>query len=452
MPKESNGELSSLNQQILDVLSNTVEPAKISEIKARLSPPIPRRTLYRHLSNLTLLGKLVVIGKGSGTKYSLAKTTRKTTGFIPLSSKAQEILVKIDQPIQQKKPIGYQHNFLYDYQPNVTYYLPEATRNHLRSVGQQFNHELEAGTYVKKVLHRLLIDLSWNSSRLEGNTYSLLETKRLIEFGAEADGKNSIDAQMILNHKDAIEFMVGIASELGFKPYIILSIHAFLSNNLIANPRSRGQLRQIPVSIGQTVYHPPEIPHLIVEYFERILQTAEAIFDPFEQAFFAMVHLPYLQPFEDVNKRVSRLSANIPLIKHNLCPLSFIDVPKSDYISGILGIYELNRIEFFRDVFIWAYERSAMHYQLVVDTITEPNIIQLRYKQELQQLINFIVMNNIRGNNILLAIQKWGVENIKAEDQAEFMKIAEQELASLHTNNIAIYKISPQAFSQWFTV
>ena len=92
---------------------------------------------------------------------------------------------------------------------------------------------------------------------------------------------------------------------------------------------------------------------------------AAEIEDPFEQAFFLMVHLPYLQPFEDVNKRVSRLAANIPFIRHNLCPLSFIDVPQQAYVDAMLGVYELNQVELLRDVFVWAYARSCQQYVAV---------------------------------------------------------------------------------------
>ena len=92
----------------------------------------------------------------------------------------------LTKPLKSVRPVAYNRNFLYDYEPNVTYYLTQKERDHLQQQGQKFEHELEAGTYVKQILHRLLIDLSWNSSRLEGNTYSLLETERLIEFGAQA--------------------------------------------------------------------------------------------------------------------------------------------------------------------------------------------------------------------------------------------------------------------------
>lgn len=111
-----------------------------------------------------------------------------------------------------------------------------------------------------------------------------------------------------------------------------------------------------------------------------MLDTTAAIENPFEQAFFSMVHLPYLQPFEDVNKRVSRLAANIPLIQRNLCPLSFVDVPQPIYISAMLGIYELNRVELLRDVFVWAYQRSCARYSAVRQSLGEPEPFRSQYR------------------------------------------------------------------------
>ena len=96
-----------------------------------------------------------------------------------------------------------------------------------------------------------------------------------------------------------------------------------------------------------------------------------------------MVHLPYLQPFDDVNKRTSRLSANIPLIRENLSPLSFVDVPEQAYIDGLLGVYELNQIELLRDVFVWAYERSCARYSAVRQPLGEPDKFRLRYRDRI---------------------------------------------------------------------
>ena len=133
---------------------------------------------------------------------------------------------------------------------------------------------------------------------------------------------------MIVNHKDAIEFLVSEAQEIGFNRYTILNLHGILAQNLLPDPGAPGRLRRMAVGIEKSTFHPLELPQLIEECFSQLLDTAAAIKDPFEQALFAMVQLPYLQPFDDVNKRVSRLSANIPFIKRNLSPLSFIDVPR----------------------------------------------------------------------------------------------------------------------------
>ena len=167
---------------------------------------------------------------------------------------------------------------------------------------------------------------------------------------------------MILNHKAAIEFLVEFIEDIGINRYTSCNLHAVLSNQLLENPKSCGRLRKIPVGISGSVYLPTGIPHLIEECFRTILEKAKSIRNPFEQAFFLTVHLPYLQPFEDVNKRVSRLAANIPLICSNLCPLSFVDVPHRTYLQGLLAVYELNRIDLLRDVFVWSYERSCAQF------------------------------------------------------------------------------------------
>jgi hypothetical protein len=432
-------------QHILDIIEKYDNGVQISQISKKLSTPISQRTLLRRLSALKEAKKIESKGKKSATRYYFIQND----SLLKMSVEAQFLKKHVNQVIQERNPVAYNRNFLYNYEPNVTYYLTQIERDHLNKKGQQFEHDLEAGTYVKQIFNRLLIDLSWNSSRLEGNTYSLLETERLIEFGAQADTKTAFEMQMIINHKAAIEFMVGFAADLKFSKYVVLNIHGLLSNNLLANPKARGQLRQIPVGIGSSVYHPLEIPQLIEESFDRIIDTAAKIIDPFEQAFFSMVHLPYLQPFEDVNKRVSRLTANIPLIRNNLSPLSFIDVPKNDYISGLLAIYELNKIELMKDVFIWAYERSSAHYKLTRNLLGEPSLFQMKFNKKLNTIVRLVVESNLHGNDLIHTIQNWSSDNIESSDREKFIKLVEQELASLHMGNIAIYNIYPVTFDKW---
>lgn len=153
-----------------------------------------------------------------------------------------------------RKPVGYNKAFLNDYRPNETWYLPQFIRDELLTQGQAASRNEPAGTYARQLAHRLLIDLSWNSSRLEGNTYSLLETERLISAGEEAWGKNALEAQMILNHKEALEFLIDSAGEIGFNRYTLLNLHALLSDNLLADPTASGRLRTVAVGIGQTTW------------------------------------------------------------------------------------------------------------------------------------------------------------------------------------------------------
>jgi hypothetical protein len=368
---------------------------------------------------------------------------------VPLSTASKEIRHHLSQPVTARKPVGYNREFLESYRPNETFYLSEAQRAHLAKVGQPNFSDQEAGTFAKQILNRLLIDLSWNSSRLEGNTYSLLDTKRLIELGEAAEGRNRFEAQMIVNHKDAIEFLVNDAQAIGFNRYTILNLHGILAQNLLPDPSAPGRLRRMGVGIEKSTFHPLELPQLIEERFNQMLDKAAAIEDPFEQALFVMVQLPYLQPFDDVNKRVSRLSANIPFIKRNLSPLSFIDVPRALYTDATLGVYELNQVDLLRDVFLWAYERSAARYAAVRQSLGEPDPFRLKHKDALRQIVAEVVRRQMDRKAAAAYIATWVEKNLPQEDRDKFRDMTETELLSLHEGNFARYQIRPSEFGAW---
>jgi hypothetical protein len=427
------------------------------EILRALAAPIPPRTLQYRLQQLVTRNRIVMDGTGRWARYRMlpdavsAATTRKDAGqsVIRLSEKSVAIRDYVCQPLGARKPVGYNRKFLARYRPNTSFYLTKQQRKHLAIVGRPRIAEQPAGTYAKQILNRLLIDLAWNSSRLEGNTYSLLDTKRLIEFSEEAAGRAHLEAQMILNHKDAIEFLVEAADEIDFNRHTLLNLHALLANNLLANPAATGRLRNIAVGIEHSVFHPLEAPQLIEENFNRILTTVARISDPFEQAFFVMVQLPYLQPFDDVNKRVSRLAANIPLIKHNLAPLSFTDVPRQTYTQAVLGVYELGKIDLLKDVFIWAYERSATRYTAVRQSLGEPDPFRLRHRQQLRKLIADLVRARVSRKDATAKIAAWSKKEIASRDRTHFIEIAETELLDLHEGSFARYQIRPSEFSAW---
>lgn len=451
------------------IVAHFTEGASVQDILNHLANPPPRRTLQYWIKQWVKQGRLHRTGERRGVRYFLVPidaTTQSTetdapdlidrstaletqAHTFPYSGDAHATLTAIRKPLLQRQPVGYDFAFLNNYRPNETTYLTTAERAHLSQLGQPMNKQPAAGTFARQLLNRLLIDLSWNSSRLEGNTYSLLDTRRLIAFGAEAEGKAKLETQMIINHKEAIEFLVESAEDIGFNRYTLLNLHGLLSNNLLPDPEASGRLRYISIGIGHSTFQPLDVPQLINDYFDQLLQTTQAIHDPFEQAFFLLVQLPYLQPFDDVNKRVSRLAANIPFLKHDLIPLSFTDLPKSVYTETLLSVYELNAITPLKEVFLWAYERSAAHYQAVQQTLGEPDAMRLRYREEFKTVISSIVTQQLHKKAAYNYLAQWVAQHIAAQDQKEFQTIIENELLGLHAGNFARYRIRPKTFADW---
>ena len=436
-------------EAILELLQE--EGLSIEQIEENLNFSIERRTLQRRLKELKESNRLLTKGEARSTRYfpKVKKYENEASDdLIPLSIEGKKILKLISLSEIQRIPVGYNKQFLENYLPNIDSYLSPKEKEILLEIGKTQGDNQAAGTYARQILNRLLIDLSWNSSRLEGNTYSLLDTELLIHDGKPADDKSAKETQMILNHKDAIEFLVDESDEIGFNRYTILNLHALLSNNLLPNPSASGRLREFGVGITNSVFTPLEIPQLISEYFDLILSKVNQIKDPFEQAFFILVHFPYLQPFDDVNKRVSRLAANIPFNRKNLSPLSFIDVPKDYYIKGMLAVYELNRTDLLKDVFIWAYERSAMRYAAIRQSLGEPDTFRLKYRDEMKNTIVKIILQKAQKDGAIQII-KDDANNLPQNDQAKFIESVETELIGLHDGNFARYKISPSEFKRW---
>lgn len=448
-------------QAIENILNSQGSSLSAQQIQAELKS-VPLRTLQYWLKRMVEEKRVVQEGATRATRYRLPNQDYPFSNNhdrnqvnepdeidIALNPKAKAVQSYVRQPLAERKKVGYQHDFLASYRPNVSRYLSKAESDHLQTIGQSSAATQAAGTHARQILNRLLIDLSWNSSRLEGNTYSLLDTRRLLDFGEVAKGRNQIETQMILNHKDAIEFLAEGADDIGFNRYTFLNLHGMLASNLLTNPLAEGRLRSIAVGIGQSSFLPLDVPPLIESYFNQILVTAAAIKDPFEQAFFIMVQLPYLQPFDDVNKRVSRLGANISLIIHNLAPLSFIEVPNATYIEAMLGVYELNDVSLLKAVFIWAYERSAKRYIDVRQTLGEPDPLRLRYRDELKTMVAAVIKQSMTRPAALAFIAQWAGEHVVSNDVETVRAMTEAELLNLHEGNFARYGVRPSEFQHW---
>lgn len=447
--------------QLLELIAQYPDGIGIEALSQAHGKQLQRRALQRRLAKLIAQGRIQTLGEGRAVRYKPApqdpdvsipegmerKDQAVAEIYVPTSPEGAAIKAFVRQPRQLRPPVGYRLEFLEQYHPNHTAYLPQELRDQLHALGRSPADLAPAGTFARDIFNRLLIDLSWASSQLEGNTYSRIDTERLIEFGQAAEGKDALETQMILNHKQAIEYLVRDPDAASLSPHTLIALHAFLSDGLMADPMACGRIRRRAVEIGGSVYLPLALPQRLEELFGIVIGMAAEIDDPFEQAFFLMVHLPYLQPFEDVNKRVSRLAANIPFIRHNLCPLSFIDVPQQAYVDAMIGVYELNRIELLRDVFVWAYARSCQQYVAVRQNLVPPDIFRLRYRQALGEVVAAIVRADEAATPQTISARI--PPAVAQADKDHFIDLVLAEFKALHAGNAVRFGISALALATW---
>lgn len=442
--------------RIITLLQTHALGLTLAEIEER-QPTMARRTLQRRLSELLEQGRIIAQGKARARRYFYAPPSRAygvgednapfQPIIIPWSLDSQDALAYIARPITARKPVGYQYEFLQDYQPNKSFYLPASLRSQLRHIGTFAQQAEPAGTYKRAILSRLLIDLSWASSHLEGNTYSRLDTLKLIEQGTAAEGKTLLETQMILNHKNAIELLAENSLETGFNRYTLMNLHSSLAENLLPNADDEGRIREHAVDISQSVYRPLDNAHQLGLVLDEMLNKVSQIQDPFEQSFFMMIHLPYLQPFADINKRTSRLAANMPLFRHSLCPLTFLGVPQAAYTQAILSLYEMTRVEPMRDLYLWAYERSAQEYQSIRQTLVEPDALRLQWRELIKETVRQVVQNP--KADALSIIGHAMTQHVSAEDQGEIQALIIAELRRLHEGTLARYGLRPAELYAW---
>ena len=362
---------------------------------------------------------------------------------------SSRLVAMVTRPLAERAPCTYDRALLDRYRANETFYLGERDRRHLLELGTTPALNQPAGTWARNLFERLLIDLSWNSSRLEGNTYSLLDTERLFRERRDVVGHQVLETQMLLNHKQAIEYIVEEAPRLRLIPHTLRTLHGLLAENLLADSADEGQLRRAPVAIHDSAYIPLAVPQQLEELFVRALTIAEAISDPFEQSFFLLVHLPYLQPFADGNKRTSRLAANIPLLRTNLQPLSFVDVPREAYTLATLVVYEQARVEALRDVYLWAYARSAARYRAIMASLGEPDPFRLRHRDALREVVRTIVQDPPPPAELDRRLAELAAAHASATDRPAFEAHARQELRTLNEGTFHRYGLRPSEFERW---
>lgn len=445
------------NKEIINLLDRSPEGLSRGQVHENIGFSINEKTLQRRLKALVDSGRIAKEGDRKATRYySLELPVEEFKGQLKdispniFGPQSQERLKFLDIPLHVREKVSYKRDFLDAYVPNQSQYVPKRVREALFQEGKRFDKQLAAGTYARQICQRLLIDLSYNSSRLEGNTYSRLDTQKLVEEGISAEGKVHEETVMIMNHKEAILFLVENAQNIELSSLAIRNLHHLLSQDLLANPEACGNIRSVEVDIGRSTYKPLGNPHVLKELFELVLQKAKKIRDPFEQSFFLLVHLSYLQAFEDVNKRTSRLSCNIPFIKSNLCPLSFTDVARDDYTAALLAIYEKNDVSPMLDLFVWAYSRSCNQYGVAKKSLGEIDAYRIQYRHQRKAVMGEIVKQGLHGAAVEEYIESYCRErNIKDIDKFTAMTLA--DLSTLHAGAIIGLGITETQLDAWLS-
>lgn len=408
-----------------------------------------RPTVNRHLAKMAADGIIRKLYAGPATRYALPDSapaissarhlTLKGNAF-QLSSACQPLVEHLTAPIGTRTPVTYRRTFLDDYEPNKTSLLPWDLATQLFEQGRARGQQ-PVGTYARKVLEQLLIDLSWHSSRLEGNRKSLFDTKELFARGHADEG--DIDALMLLNHKEAIEFVVEEVPHYGITEAVVRNIQAMLMQGLLTNPSALGRVRETVVIITDSVYLPLQIPQLLGELLKLIVEKTCHIKNPVEASFFMWMNIAYLQPFDDGNKGTSRLCANLPLLLQNCAPLSFLDVEQSDYALAVLGVYEQQNVSLAVELFAWTYRRSIEKYTVILEAMSAPDQFRQRYRDRLGDGVRQVVTDGLAVDAVVAGL------GIPVEDRDAFSALLRQELTHLEAFNCARYRIGIPLTERW---
>lgn len=402
-----------------------------AQVRRDVVPEASRSTVWRALRRLVDAGRLEVVGEGRATRYRVAG--------------AEAVLAHLLTPVRLRPPARYRREFLRSYRPNESRYLSPADREQLKKAGTPAAAglaDLPGVTYAVRVLEELEIDMSWASSRLEGNSYDLLDTERLIRWARAARGLPRRDTVMILNHKDAIRYVVGNLDDIEVGARDLCNIHALLADQLISDPALLGGLRRLPVAIGRSTYSPPEDEPTIREELDALVRTAARIEDPFEQSFFLLVHIPYLQPFADVNKRTSRIASVIPLLKADLVPMSYLAIDDQAYIRGLLGVYELNDVSLLREAYVNGYVASAERYRHLRPVVIDPAKGGLEYRRFTRSAVRRCVLDwrRLRPRRIRRMMDDAG---IPTEDRDSLLDHVRWCFRGLTETNVVRYGLGP---------
>ncbi len=308
-------------------------------------------TVKRALAKMAADGILTITGKGRATAYSL-------TEYGKITANIDAAIYCLEEPDARFGADKYNFDLF------STLNFDLFSKVELDDLNSATEYYCKKTTEVseaihKKELERFVIELSWKSSKIEGNTYTLLDTELLIKEGIQAAGHSKEEAQMILNHKDAFDYIYGNQSKFfNLKLSDLEDVHKILVKGFNVSIN----LRSGPIGITGSRYRPLDNKYQIKEAVEQLMLAIKRMPHGYAQALITLLGISYIQPFEDGNKRTARLVANGILLANNLAPLSYRNVKEKEYLEATLVFYEINSLVPFKKIFIDQYNFAARNY------------------------------------------------------------------------------------------
>ena len=347
----------------------------------------------------------------------------------------------------RQEVVPYSHDFLRSYTPNEDHYLSPKQLQHIENKGRtnySFNLRDES---VQLAIRRFMTDIAFNSSRLEGIRSNYPDTIAFLEDGIQSDTMSPHDAVILRNHYNTIKMIVdGTSSppqpnDVGFSEYDIRVIHSQISDGLLKDRKMQGRIRSAPVQITYSRYAPLNNYDVICETFAEMLKKARAIENPFEQSVFISIHLPYLQPFIDCNKRTARVAASIPLLRAGAIPFSWSDTQAETYNEAMVAVYEFNETRPFAEIFTEAYARSCERFEIMMNA-REPSRVEVIYAREISSAVRAYIMDDV-------SIQP--PKNASPGHAHSFMRVVNDILVDIVENEMVAtpYKIPKNILGDW---
>ncbi|MEW5425095.1 Fic family protein [Amorphus sp. 3PC139-8] len=425
-------DLPELELQIVREMAKPAGPRGLTqgEVARRLRPARAQPTVSRAMQRLIDAGILEKAGSRRNAAFSL---TPEATWFAT--------------PPHLRPVVSYEPERIASYVPNKTFWLPIEAAERMKELGRGAAGPLDPSTYSRQIANRFLIDLSWASSVLEGNTYDYLDTEVLLQFGERAAGHDVLEAVMILNHKRAIDYILERVGEDVFEMNFVQRLHALLMRDLI-EPDKLGTIRRDNVRIGASAYHPSGDYIQLRADLGSLLWKAGQIDDPAEACFFLLAGASYLQAFSDGNKRVGRLMCNVPLLAAGMPPLAFVGMDKANYLTGIIAFYERADATPLAEAILEGYEASAPSYRAAMAVQRVPRSVELRERDRIASLVRACVRSRL-DPEAREAFLDDSLKDLAPPDREVISETVQEALEALTPENAIVWDVPEAEAEAW---